>query len=391
MKLNLKNILILMAALLFGACGSKDQATREASLAEEEHLDAGLVKLTNMQIQALDLISGPLEMRNLSEVVVANGSLEVPPQGRANVSSVIGANVAKIKVVEGQLVKKGEVLAYLEHPDIIQAQLDYQEAYQQLFYVEDDFKRQEKLYQEKVASGKQYQKAKADFMTLKSLVSGLKMKLQMLNINAAKVVEGEVIRYAAITSPIHGAITEIDIATGQYVDPQTVMFELIDASHVHADLMVYEKDAFKLKKGQRVKFSLSQYKEEIFEAEIISVGKNFEEDRKAVHVHAEPFADSPKLLPGLYIKGLIEVGEHTVATLPEAAIVEKAGKHYIFRTKEIQEKEQIFEQVEVVPGMKHLGFVEVKAMEPLEAEDQWVLNAAYYLLSEMDKEEAEHD
>ena len=47
------------------------------------------------------------------------GNLEVPPQNEATVTAIVGSNVTLIKVIEGDKVSKGQVLAYLSHPNLI--------------------------------------------------------------------------------------------------------------------------------------------------------------------------------------------------------------------------------------------------------------------------------
>ncbi len=401
MKTIYQSLLILGLLLAFSGCqpgeGQHEAVATNSHESHDGHTDhddheqlaEGQVMLTNTQINALEIRTAPMQKQVLSQVVVANGRLEVPPQGKAYISAPIGANAQKILVVEGQTVKKGAVLAYLEHPEIIQVQLDYQEAYQRLQFVAQDYKRQQELYEQKVASGKQIQEIKANYFTLKGRVNGLKMKLDMLNISAKKVENGDIMPLAAVRAPIDGAVTVVNIATGQYVNPQMAMIELVDPSHVHADLMVYERDVFKVKEGQTVQFALSQHPEMIFDARVISVGKNFEEERKAVHVHAEPLKDHAHLLPGLFIKGNIQTGTQEEWAVPEAAVVEDAGKYFIF-TATPDDDGARYQRQEVALGAKSLGLVAVKPMAEMDSAAQVVQNAAYYLLAEMNKEEAEH-
>ena len=59
-----------------------------------------------------------------------------------------------------------------------------------------------------------------------------------------------------MVSPIEGYIRTVEVKTGQYVKPETEMFEIVNIEHIHADLMVFEKDMHKVKVGQRVKFNV---------------------------------------------------------------------------------------------------------------------------------------
>ncbi len=53
--------------------------------------------------------------------------------------------------------------------------------------------------------------------------------------------------------------------------------------------------------------------------------------------------------------------------------------------------EMTFRMVEVMTGLKDEGYTEIKLIDPLPENTRIVLNAAYYLLSDMGKEETEHD
>jgi cobalt-zinc-cadmium efflux system membrane fusion protein len=126
--------------------------------------------------------------------------------------------------------------------------------------------------------------------------------------------------------------------------------------------------------------------------------------------------NSKGLLPGMYITGHLHTDEKSTQTLPDDAIVSEGTKSYIFvlldsdedsHNHEVEEEshevhnnqdehqheesiEMTFKIVEVMIGTKDDGYTEVKLIEPLPKNTKIVLNAAYYLLADMKKEETEH-
>ncbi|PID67681.1 MAG: efflux transporter periplasmic adaptor subunit, partial [Flavobacteriia bacterium] len=126
---------------------------------EHDHGDSGEVLLTQQQYEALQMKTDTLVLRAMSGFVEANGTLEVPPQNQAAITSVVGANVVAIKVAEGDKVSKGQVVAYLSHPDIIKMQTDYLNAYSNSNFLKKSYERQQKLYEAGVGSGANFQKA----------------------------------------------------------------------------------------------------------------------------------------------------------------------------------------------------------------------------------------
>ena len=372
---------------------NEGHATEEAGHGGDEG-GLGEVHLSNLKFNSLGIKVDSLPVRALSEVVEATGELEVPPQYEATVTAILGANVTSIKVIEGDKVRKGQVLAYLSHPNLTRIQTDYITAYNRMQYLEKEFERQQRLYKEGVGSGKLFQQAEADFQVVKAEVKGLESQLRQLSLNVEKVRSGDIYENIPVVSPIEGAVEDVMIQVGQYVDPQTEMFEVINTDHVHADLMVFAKDVYKVKEGQEVTLLMESLPGKTFTAEIYSVGKKFEQDPKAVHVHAEIKEDTDMLVPGMYINGRIITGAGTeVTALPEEAIIEEEGKSYIFiaeKQEENGETEWSFKPVEVITGEVNDGWVEIKLLEPLPEDARLAWNNAYYLIAEMKKGETEH-
>src|SRR5690606_28992734 len=121
------------------------------------------------QFDALQMQTDTISLRNMTGYVEANGTLEVPPQNEASITTVVGANVVSIEVIEGDQVKRGQIVAYLSHPNIIKMQTDYLNAYSNSNFLMKDFERQKKLYDAGVGSGMNFQKAKAEYDASKSL------------------------------------------------------------------------------------------------------------------------------------------------------------------------------------------------------------------------------
>ena len=229
----------------------KNPNTNEHGEGHEEE-----VHLSEQQVQSLDMKSDTLPFRNISSYVEANGQLEVPPQNEATVTAIVGSNVRLIKVIEGDKVSKGQVLAYLSHPNLIKLQTDYINSWNQLQYLEKEYQRQKKLYDEKVGSGKEFQKTQADYQSMKGMVKGYEAQLKMMGLGLEKSNKAKSMTRVPVISPIDGHVRLVEVKTGQYVEPQTEMFEIVNIEHIHADLMVFEKDMHKVKEGQRIRFTI---------------------------------------------------------------------------------------------------------------------------------------
>ncbi|OEK03916.1 efflux transporter periplasmic adaptor subunit [Roseivirga sp. 4D4] len=392
-------VTLLVAMTFFTACmGEGNDATtvenQKGMNEEEKDSEEGELHLSSLKFNSLGIKLDTLSVRPLSGLVEANGQLEVPPQHEATVTAVLGANVVTIDVIEGDKVRKGQVLANLSHPNLTQLQTNYIKALSQMQYLEKEMKRQKKLYEEKVGSGKTYQQTLADYQSTKGEVEGLEVQLNQVGLNALEVRNEGVRQNVPVTSPIDGYIEKVKVQIGQFVDPQSEMFLIVNTDHIHADLMVFEKDVHKVKKGQDIFFTVESVPGAMLSAKIYSVGKQFEQNPKAVHVHAEIEEKRDFLIPGMYINGKIHTETKSVFALPEAAIIEEEGKPYIFMATSHQEDgetEWAFKAVEIRTGLIDDGWIEIKLLEPLPKGALVAWNNAYYLISEMKKSETSHE
>ncbi len=346
--------------------------------------------LTQKQIDLLGIKIDTIPKRNMNGFIQVNGQLGVPPQNEAIVTTILGANVTNIKVIEGDEVRKGQILAYISHPDIITLQTDYLQTYNKLTFLEQDYNRQKKLYDAGVGSGRDYQQAKSAFSSAKGLVKGYESQLQLLGLSAKSVREGAIAEVAPVRSPIHGFVEKVKVKSGQYVQPQTPLVEIVNTEHIHADLMVFEKDISKVKNGQLVKFHIEALGGKELTAKIYSVGKSFEEGPKALHVHAEIKNKDTNLVPGMYVSARIITEKNVEQALPEEAIFQEGEMYYIFTAKKGDGNLWEFTPKEVITKSTSNGYISFDFKEDIRKNVLVAQSGAYYLIAEMKKSEAEH-
>lgn len=367
--------------------------TTESGEEREYEGEEGIVEITAQQAETIGLEMKPLEERSLGNTIKVTGQLELFPQDRANISPFVGGNVRSINVIEGDKVKKGQILAYLEHPDIISMQQEFQEKNDELVFLKQDFERKKTLYDKGVSSGREFQMAQSKSRSTTSSVNGLRSKLKLLGINTSKVLLGQIYSAAPIISPISGYVDEIIVSLGDYVQPQTKMFTVSDNSEIHADFKVYEKDIHKVKEGQEIYFTVASKPDELLKAKIHAIGKTFETDPKALHVHADVSNEDNELLPGMYVEGRIVQGERMVYVVPAEAIIKQGEQSFLFILDEDGAKENNkmkFKRIPVSVGVTDLGFVEVNLPADGPKDVKVVTKGAYTLSSEMVKGELEH-
>lgn len=395
------NITVLILLLsFFAACNTSKVENNEAIetvnaslMQSEENEEANAAYLSQLKFNSLEMNVDTLPTRNLSGIIKANGQLEVPPQHEATVTAILGANVTSIEVIEGDKVTKNQVLAYAAHPNLTNIQTQYVRTYEQMLYLEKELARQQRLYEGEVGSGQALQKTQAEHKATVAEVKGYEAQLKQLSLSVEKIRNGNIYETVPIVSPIDGYIEDVTIQIGQYVEPQTELFMIVNNEHIHADLMVFEKDVYQVKKGQKVSFTVQSVPDGRLTGKIYSVGKQFEQNPKAVHIHAEIDQKEGYLIPGMYINGNIYTTDKEVFALPESAIIEDEGKTYMFSAEEHQENgetEWKFTPIEIKTGLEKDGWVEVKLLETLPSDTKVAWNNAYSLIAEMKKSQTSH-
>lgn len=370
--------LCLVGFTVFYSCGGTATATKV-----EHHEDAQTVELTPAQLKNADIKLGQITDRNLSSVIQCSGILDVPPQNLVSISLPIGGNLKSTTLLQGMKVKKGELIAVFEHPDYVQVQQEYIQAKSNLDYQYAEFKRQEELNKEQVASQKTFQKTKADYYSLKAQVQGLEKKLDQLGITPSQLLKGNISNSISIYSPINGYVTKVHVNIGKYINPNDVAFEIVDTEHLHAELTIYEKDITKIKVGQTIRFSLPNENGLERLAKVHLIGREISSDR-SVRIHGHLDQEDTELLPGMYIKAQVEIGEHTTLAVPDKAVVQNGGKNYIFVQIPSEHKGGYsFRMTEVETGISENGFTEIALPKGVLRTDAVVFNGSYDLMAKL--------
>ena len=408
----MKNYIIIIL-IVFGISSCENNSIIEGHEHDHgAHGPKGAVELTEKQLSLIDYELGDFQQMNFGKNIKCSGELELPPQNKASVSALLGGRVKSIDVIEGNFVKKGQTLAVLEHPDVIEYQEQYLDVANNISLLKSDFERKQALFNDSITSQKVFEQAESDYHSAVAKLNTLKAKLSLIGVSAEQVEKGNITSGITIKSPIDGYVRLVEINIGTFVEPQAEMFEIVDNEHIHIDLHVYEKDINAIKIGQKVLFSLSSNEGVNYEAEVFAIGKAFENDTKSVRVHAEIIAKKHNLLPGMYVNAIIVADPQTRRVLPDNSIISEGEKEYIFvqTIKKADEHEDHdhgheeesheghrhnaakvgFLKIGVSTGNSELGYTEILTTGSIPLNEGIVLKGAFYLHAEMKKGDAGH-
>lgn len=382
-------------ALFLTACSSK-KTEEKASAAKEAH-DPDVVELSQTQYNSVGVQLGSITNTNLSNYIKASGIIDVPPQNLISITSPYGGNIKTTNVIEGKFIGKGQVVATIENPEFLQIQQDYMESSSQLSFLKQELERQQELVQENIAARKSLQRASSEYNSMVARVEGLKAKLRMININPSGIHHGNFTSRVNIYSPQGGYITKVYSNVGKFVSPNQVIADLANTDNMLVTVRVFEKDVSKISVGQTIRFQATGDSTERL-ATVFLIGKDIHADR-TVDVQGRITIPSPKLLPGMFVNAILEVGASSTPALPQQAIVQSGGKNYIFVLEENEkqpaaepkqeakegaaEKQFFFRRVEVGTGVTENGFTAVILPENFNRQSKVVIKGAYDLLSKM--------
>lgn len=394
---NIQQGLLLAILLTLTACGSGSEQPAATVKADSSHHEEELmVELTPEQVLTASITTGKVEQRTLSGTIKVNGNLDVPPQQLVSISAPMGGFLRSSEMLQGKHVVKGELIATLQDPSYIQLQQDFLEAASQQEYLKAEYDRQQELSTENINARKTVEQAKANYLSMQAKAAGLKAKLRLINIDPARLANGEIQSYINIYAPISGYVTEVNVNLGKYVNPTDVMFEIVDTEHLHAELTVFEKDVPLLKLGQKVRFILANESKERM-ATVYLVGREISADR-TVRVHCHLDKEDKNLLPGMYLTAFVETRNMQLPAVPEQSIVNYEGTDYLFVEEEEgggkhggeKEEGRHYKAIAVKTGIRELGYVEVLLPGDFDtATNRIIVKGAYDLLAKLKNSENE--
>ncbi|WP_421813440.1 efflux RND transporter periplasmic adaptor subunit [Flagellimonas sp.] len=373
----MKNILQIAAVfLLLMGCGNENN---KESASEGQGEETGIV-VTQEQFDTNDLTIGPMEKRTFPKMVETSGMIDVPPENRASVMAFMGGFVKQTSLLVGDKVKKGQLLVVLENQEFLKMQQEYMEVFNQLDYLKAEFERNETLFEEKIASQKNFLQAKSNYETAKARYQGLREQLQMLNISPSKVEQGNISSQAAIYAPISGSITKMNVAKGSYVSSATEILEIVSNEHVHLELTVFEKDILKVKKGQKIQFRITEASEEAFNGDVYLVGTSIDDAKRSIKVHGHlEHEEEANFLPGMFVDAKIMTDTIKTLSLPEEAVIESEGTSYVLKLVNKQGAGYTFERIAVKQGNTYDGYTEIISTE-LNKTDQFLTKGVFDLI-----------
>jgi cobalt-zinc-cadmium efflux system membrane fusion protein len=356
-KINLFIYCLSLPLLAVISCNSKENSSENDTITQVGELN---ISYTEEQFKTSGMELGTIIMNNFSETIVTNGKIDVPPANRANVSAVLGGFIKNLPLLVGDNVKKGQFIASIENPDFIKLQQEYLELNEALTYLKSEFTRQKTLFDEKITSEKNYLKAESEYKATLAKRNGLAQQLKMVNIDLVALNNGTIVSSVPIYAPISGSISMVNVNVGEFVNASNTILEIIDNTHKHLELVVFEKDVLHVKKGQKIEFQLPESSDVKFDAEVHLIGQTIDNETRTAQVHGHLISDNEQFLVGMFVEAEIIIKSKLKPALPNTALIIEEGITSVMVLTEKNENGYNFEKVAVEIGLKDDNYVEIK-------------------------------
>ena len=361
----MKNLKYIAVLSLLIACNQHVEKADDAEV-------TGLIQLTSEQLEFNDIRTGPMPKGSIYQKVRATGQVDIPPNYSIKVSAPIEAYLSQLKVLPGQRVTRGQLLARLKHPSIAEIQKSYLTAFAELNYISKDLARKEELLDGNVVSAREFERLQSEKQAKTANLKSIRSELERLGIDYRDLTSENVSQSLDLKAPISGVVTDFFIQTGQFATPNDPLLTIASRDHEHVELEVFQEDLSRVKEGMAVLMRLPGH-DRVYTGEIFLTNIQLDKETLAANVHVHVEEDFPDLPIGAVVFGEIIYQVDSGYVMPRSEVIREGTNHFIFTSSHEGYKKQ---QVEI--GFDDGVNVNIKGPQEMLGTEV-VLKGNYYL------------
>jgi multidrug efflux pump subunit AcrA (membrane-fusion protein) len=340
----------------------------------------------------------------LPREIAVFGTIEAMPTRTFIQHALLGGRVIDTKVELGDQVKKGQVLAILDSPEInrlaaetlntknnIETEIqklrsDYASERKQnqarLDLAQSTYNRLITLHQEKIAALKSLETARTELEVAKNRLENIKKKeevelqalelklqislrsltdrLRQFGVPEESIKKMLVSKVAMLNVPVtstrSGVITDVQANPGETINGESPLFDILDYTTVWAEAEVYEGDMDRVKANQKVTIRANAIPGVQFLGKVAHVGSEVDPTKRTLPVRVEIPNPNLRLKPDMFVELFIQTEEPTLTIkVPKDAVVEGSGHYAVF----VQVKEGTYQMTRVVQGRSFGDDIEI--------------------------------
>jgi RND family efflux transporter MFP subunit len=264
---------------------------------------------------------------SMPETIALTGTIR--PRNEVDVFAKVGGRVDGVKAELGDRVKEGQTLVTIEHKEIgwqtKAADASVQVAKAGLDGAKQDLDRTENLFKGGAAPQAQLDGARLRYSLGQA---------QLAQAEAAAGLAHQNLDNAHVDSPISGTVIKKGVNMGAMVGPQAPLYTIQDVATLKLESSVDAADFSRVKKGMEAKVTVDALPGESFTGKIKVLAPSLDPATRRAAVEVEVDNVQGKLLPNMFAKVDLVVGQlQDVLAVPREAVLEAAGGAVVFRVK----------------------------------------------------------
>lgn len=291
---------------------------------------ADFIALAPAQAKALGVETRPLAAADTGSAAGLPAKVVVPVEQMRVVAAPLAGLLTQVGAVAGQTVKKGQMLARLASPGLLQVQRDYLQARQQADLAQRSLARDEQLFKEGIIAEARLQASRAS--QAQAAVAARELQAE-LRIAGATGGGGSLTPEVAVSAPLDGVVLEASAAVGSRVEAATALFTVAQLNPLWLEIQAPAALAGNLKEGAAVRIAGSEAS-----GKLINVGRQISPGSQTVTLRARMDAGLDSLHPGQMVEATVAAAPQAGATagknatyrIPQAAVVRQAGQAWVF-------------------------------------------------------------
>ncbi len=258
----------------------------------------------------------PVEAGNIVEKIQYLGDIEGNPS--VVVYPKLTDIITDIHVENGDYVHKNDVLANINDATVRaskrQVEAAYLSAKSQVANVNVEYERMKILFDENAISRSNWDQ----IVTQREVAeAGLKQAEAALEIASTQL------KYATITAPISGYVSNTMYEPGDMATPQKPFASIHKIKTLKIDVNVTESDLGKIAIGKRCEVSVSAYPDEIFEGNVINISPVINPMTRTAEIEVQIDNADMRLKPGMFARVSIVTHERDNVLIIDKAATSK--------------------------------------------------------------------
>ena len=351
---------------------------------EEGHDEEGEIELTTQQLVEHGIKIESTQLGEVQQTTNLPAKLMVNTDKQAHISPNFAGHVEQVNVALGQDVVKGQVLAVLSVPDLIDQQANLKMAQASLDLAQQDLQRERTMWSQGISAKQDLQRAENAYRQAQISVQSTKSRLQALGATSGS--NGQF----TIRSPISGVISQKDIVVGENVQLADRIFTIEQLKDLWLEFVLPANQANEIRAQQSIQFKSIQ-SGQVYTAIVQTLTSQADTQTGRLMVRAKVQSQANELRPNLMVNvELQQANSLNALRVSKNAIQQIKGKPSVFILAEQKDGKVHFKAQAVELGLTSSDGKWVEIKSGLKQDQKYAGQGSFLMKSELEKGEADH-